>query len=138
MTTPTPDYEALYRLQQQLQAPGAITAKGIREWWQVIIFIIIGAISVGGWLVATSVSAATKMNNIENDIRGLKDGQASVVQLRSDQIKTSGEVRELQIAVSAITNGQKELAGRMDTVSGDVRAVGQQVQAIAQAMRSRP
>jgi hypothetical protein len=54
----------------------------------------------------------------------------SVSQVKADQARTSGEVRELQVAVSAITAGQKEIAS-------DLRTVGQQVAAISQNLRGR-
>lgn len=114
---------------QPAAAPaGAITANGIVKYQTIIIFCIMSAVGVGGWLVVNSVNGATKMTNIERDLAELKSTRDALSKVKVDQEKTSSDVRELQTAVNAMTAGQKEIAS-------DLRAVGQQVAAISQSMR---
>jgi peptidoglycan hydrolase CwlO-like protein len=116
---------------------GAVTANGIVKYQTIIIFCITAAVAVGSWLVVNSVSAATKMTNIERDLSELKATRDSITQVKGDQLKTSSEVAELRMTVKSIETGQSELAKKMESVSGDVRAVGQQVAAISQNLRGR-
>lgn len=134
------DIQAIARAMQPApQAPqGAITANGIVKYQTIIIFCIMSAVGVGGWLVANSVGAATKMTNIERDLAELKTTRDSISQVKGDQLKTSSEVAELRMTVKSIETGQADLAKKMESVSGDVRAVGQQVAAISQSLRTRP
>jgi peptidoglycan hydrolase CwlO-like protein len=87
--------------------------------------------------VANSVSGATKMTNIERDLVELRATRDSITQVKGDQLKTSSEVAELRMTVKSIQTGQEDLAKKMESVSGDVRAVGQQVAAISQSLRGR-
>ncbi len=116
---------------------GAITASGIVKYQTIIIFVIMSAVGVGGWLVINSVNGATKMTNIERDLAELKTTRDSISQVKGDQLKTSSEVAELRMTVKSIETGQADLAKKMESVSGDVRAVGQQVAAISQNLRAR-
>ena len=116
---------------------GAITASGLVKYQTIIIFCIMSAVGVGGWLVANSVSAATKMTNIERDLAELKSTRESISQVKADQARTSGEVRELQIAVNSINQSIKDMTVKFEAMSGDMRAVSQQVSAISQSVRTR-
>lgn len=116
---------------------GAITASGIVKYQTIIIFCIMSAIGVGGWLVANSVSGATKMTNIERDLSELKATRDAITQVKGDQLKTSAEVAELRMTVKSIQTGQEDLAKKMESVSSDVRALGQQMSAISQNLRAR-
>lgn len=138
------DIQAIARTMQQAapptpqapQAPqGAITANGMVKYQTIIIFVIMSAVGVAGWLVTNSVSAATKMTNIERDLAELKSTRDSLSQVKGDQLKTGAEVAELRLTVKNIQTGQEDLAKKMESVSSDLRAVGQQVAAISQAMR---
>mgnify|MGYP003455782299 CR=1 FL=1 len=138
------DIQAIARTMQQSapptpqapQAPqGAITANGMVKYQTIIIFVIMSAVGVAGWLVTNSVSAATKMTNIERDLAELKSTRDSLSQVKGDQLKTGAEVAELRLTVKNIQTGQEDLAKKMESVSSDLRAVGQQVAAISQAMR---
>lgn len=136
------DIQALARVMQamppaQAAPAGAITANGIVKYQTIIIFVIMSLVGVGGWLVINSVNGATKMTNIERDLAELKSTRESLSQVKADQALTSGEVRELKIAVSSINTSIKDMGGKFDAMAGDMRAVSQQVNAISQSLRGR-
>jgi peptidoglycan hydrolase CwlO-like protein len=116
---------------------GAITASGIVKYQTIIIFCIMSAVGAGGWLVVNSVNGATKMTNIERDLSELKATRDAITQVKGDQLKTSAEVAELRMTVKSIQTGQEDLAKKMESVSSDVRALGQQMSAISQNLRGR-
>lgn len=118
----TPEQElAILKMQQsQGPAPGAISMQGINKYWPQIV----GAVALGYFLM----QQGEKQQALVSRVQIVEKSVESIGQVKADQAKTSGEVRELQIAVNNITTGQKEIAN-------DLRAVGQQVTAISQALR---
>ena len=109
-------------MQAQAPAPGAISVQGINKYWPQIV----GAVVLGWFLVGQGKEQQALISRVQSIEKSIE----TVSQVKADQAKTSGEVRELQTAVSAITAGQKEIAS-------DLRAVGQQVSAISQNLRAR-
>ncbi len=109
-------------MQAQAPAPGAISVQGINKYWPQIV----GAVALGWFLVGQGKEQQALISRVQI----IEKSVESVSQVKADQARTSGEVRELQVAVSAITAGQKEIAS-------DLRAVGQQVAAISQSLRGR-
>ena len=109
-------------MQAQAPAPGAISVQGINKYWPQIV----GAVALGWFLVGQGKEQQALVSRVQI----IEKAVESVGQVKADQARTSGEVRELQVAVSAITAGQKEIAS-------DLRAVGQQVSAISQTLRGR-
>jgi peptidoglycan hydrolase CwlO-like protein len=77
------------------------------------------------------------MTNIERDLSELKATRDAITQVKGDQLKTSAEVAELRMTVKSIQTGQEDLAKKMESVSSDVRALGQQMSAISQNLRGR-
>ena len=109
-------------MQAQAPAPGAISVQGINKYWPQIV----GAVVLGWFLVGQGKEQQALISRVQSIEKSIE----TVSQVKADQAKTSGEVRELQTAVNAITAGQKEIAS-------DLRAVGQQVSAISQNLRAR-
>ena len=103
-------------------APGAISVQGINKYWPQIV----GAVALGWFLVGQGKEQQALISRVQI----IEKSVESIGQVKADQARTSGEVRELQVAVGAITAGQKEIAN-------DLRAVGQQVNAISQSLRGR-
>lgn len=132
----TPEQELAFLKMQQAQG-GTVTGQGIRNWQTIIIFGVTSLIGVGGWLVMNTNKATEQFVNITRDINDLKAARESITQVKGDQLKTSAEVAELRMTVKSIQTGQEDLAKKMESVSGDVRAVGQQVAAISQSLRGR-
>lgn len=122
----TIDIQALLEAQKllSLQQPahGSISVQGIHKYWPQIV----GAVAIGWFLVGQGKEQQALISRVQI----IEKSVESIGQVKADQAKTSGEVRELQTAVSAITAGQKE-------ISSDLRAVGQQVAAISQSLRGR-
>jgi hypothetical protein len=112
----------MLRQQMAQQAPGAISVQGINKYWPQIV----GAVALGWFLMQQGKEQQALISRVQI----IEKSVESVSQVKADQARTSGEVRELQVAVSAITAGQKEIAS-------DLRAVGQQVAAISQSLRGR-
>ncbi len=133
--------EDIKTIVQALQTPqpaaGAVTANGLVKYQTIIIFMIMSAVGVGGWLVNNAVSGTSVMVGMKNDIDNLKRAQEAIGQIKADQTKTSGEVRELQIAVNSINVSIKDMSTKFEAMSGDMRAVSQQVSAISQSLRGR-
>jgi hypothetical protein len=109
-------------MQAQAPAPGAISVQGINKYWPQIV----GAVALGYFLMQFGKEQQALISRVQM----IEKSVESVSQVKADQARTSGEVRELQVAVSAITAGQKEIAS-------DLRTVGQQVAAISQNLRGR-
>lgn len=118
--TPEQELSILKMQQSQGPAPGAISMQGINKYWPQIV----GAVALGYFLM----QQGEKQQALVSRVQIVEKSVESIGQVKADQAKTSGEVRELQIAVNNITTGQKEIAN-------DLRAVGQQVTAISQALR---
>lgn len=118
----TPEQElAILRMQQsQGPAPGAISVQGINKYWPQIV----GAVALGYFLMQQGKDQQALVSRVQIVEKSVE----SIGQIKVDQAKTGSEVRELQTAVNAITAGQKE-------ISSDLRALGQQVTAISQALR---
>jgi len=104
----------------QQPAAGTLSMQGINKYWPQII----GAVALGYFLMQQGKDQQALVGRVQI----IEESVKSIGQVKADQAKTSGEVRELQIAVNAITVGQKEIAN-------DLRAVGQQVSAISQSLR---
>jgi hypothetical protein len=98
----------------------AITMQGINKYWPQLV----AAVALGYFLMQQGKEQQALVGRVQI----VEESVKSIGQVKADQAKTSGEVRELQIAVNAITVGQKEIAN-------DLRAVGQQVSAISQSLR---
>lgn len=109
-------------MQAQAPAPGAISIQGINKYWPQIV----GAVALGWFLMQQGKEQQALISRVQI----MEKSVESVSQVKADQARTSGEVRELQTAVNAITVGQKEIAT-------DLRAVSQQVTAISQSLRGR-
>lgn len=118
----TPEQElAILKMQQsQGPAPGAISVQGINKYWPQIV----GAVALGYFLM----QQGEKQQALVSRVQIVEKSVELIGQVKADQVKTSGEVRELQTAVNAITAGQKEIAS-------DLKALGQQVTAISQSLR---
>lgn len=116
-------------LQPAQPAPGAISVQGINKYWPQIV----GAVAVGYFLMGQGKEQQALVGRVAT----LEKSAESVVQVKADQQKTSGEVSELKITVKSIQTGQEDLAKRMESVGSDVRALSAQVSSISQALRGR-
>lgn len=126
------DIKAILALQQQAQqppAPGAISVQGINKYWPQII----GAVFLGWFLVGQG----REQQSLVGRVQVIEKSVESIGQVKADQAKTSGEVRELQIAVNSINVSIKDMSTKFEAMSGDMRAVSQQVSAISQSLRGR-
>lgn len=113
----------------QAPAPGTISMQGINKYWPQIV----GAVAVGWFLWGQGQQQQALVGRVQSIEKSIE----SIGQIRADQVKTSGEVRELQIAVNSINSSIKDMGGKFDAMGGDMRAVSQQISAISQNMRAR-
>ncbi len=123
----TPEQELAMLRAQQAQG-NAITMQGINKFWPQIVAVV----ALGAFLWQQGKEQQALINRVVAVERSVD----SIGQVKADQVKVSGEVRELQIAVSNISTSQKEISARIETLGTEVRAVGSQVAAISQALRA--
>lgn len=116
-------------MQAQAPAPGAISMQGINKYWPQIV----GVVLVGLFLWNQGKEQQAMLSRVQI----IEKSVETISQVKADQAKTSGEVRELQIAVNSINVSIKDMGNKFDTMSGDVRAMSQQMSAISQNMRAR-
>ena len=114
---------------------GAITGQGIRNWQKVIIFVVTGFVALGGGLVSTSISGANTMTNMQRDIVDLKKQVDMFAQVKQDQSKTAGDVKELQLVIVTLTERQKEILSRLDMIGESLRFTSQQVTMLTQTKK---
>lgn len=124
----TPEQELMMLKSQQAQG-NAVTFQGINKYWPQLV----GIVALGWFLVGQGKEQQALMGRVDL----LEKNAESVTQVKADQAKTSGEVRELQIAVNNIQASQKEISGQIQAIADDLRAANSQISSIAQAMRSR-
>lgn len=123
------DLKAIALAMQQAQPAGAISVQGINKYWPQIV----GAVALGWFLVGQGKEQQALMGRVQV----IEKSVETIGQVKAEQAKTSGEVRELQIAVSSINVSIKDMANKFDTMGGDVRAMSQQMSAISQNLRAR-
>lgn len=123
----TPEQELAFLRAQQAQG-NAITMQGINKYWPQIVAII----ALGAFLW----NQGKEQQALINRVVAVERSVDSISQVKADQVKVSGEVRELQIAVSNISTSQKEISARIESLGSEIRAVGSQVSAISQALRA--
>lgn len=120
---------AAMQAQAQASAPGAISVQGIHKYWPQIV----GAVALGWFLVGQGKDQQALMGRVQV----IEKSVETISQVKADQAKTSGEVRELQIAVNSINLSIKDMGNKFDAMGGDVRAMSQQMSAISQNLRAR-
>lgn len=141
MADKQPDMMEMMAMMQKMQQPAsppqtAVTIQGINKYWPQIL----GAVALGWFLVGQGKEQEKLMGRVatieksQEDLTKVKEG---LTETKTAQLKASGEVQELRNAVNAITASQAELSKKFDGMANDVRAVGQQISSISQAMRSR-
>lgn len=113
-----------------IQPSGAVTGQGIRNWWMVISFVIMGAISTTGWLVNKTVDGTKEITSIQNRLSSLEQRSSQVEVVKTDQQKLSGDVKELQ---TSVTNINKSL----DSISIDLKVVAGQMQQVSNALTNQ-
>lgn len=119
----------LLEAQAKPQAPsGAITGTGIRNWWSVIAFTIVGAVSLGGWLVSKTVDGTKELTSIQNRISVLEQKTLQVDVVKIDQQKLSADVKDLQVSVANINKS-------LDVISMDLKVVAGQMQQVSNAIQ---
>ncbi|PUE20359.1 hypothetical protein [Limnohabitans sp. WS1] len=114
---------------QTQPAVGAISVQGINKYWPQII----GAVALGWFLVGQGKEQQALVGRVQS----IEKSVESINQVKAEQALTSGEVRELKIAVGSINAAIKDMGGKFDVMAGDMRAVSQQVSAISQSLRGR-
>lgn len=119
----------MLRQQMAQQAPGAISVQGINKYWPQIV----GAVLLGWFLVGQGKEQQALVSRVQI----IEKSVETIGQVKADQAKTSGEVRELQIAVNSINASIKDVGNKFDTMRGDVLAMSQQMSAISQNLRAR-
>jgi hypothetical protein len=113
------------------QAPqGAITGTGIRNWWGVIVFVIMSIVSTAGWLVSKTVDGTKELTNMQNRISVLEQKTLQVDVVKTDQQKLSIDVKDLQVSVSNINK-------TLDNISVDIKVVAGQMQEVSNEIRQQ-
>lgn len=116
----------------QPSAPtGAITGQGIRNWQTIIIFIVMSAVGVGGWLISTAVSGTTKMNDYEFRLKAVESSVSSIGDIKTNQQRTNSDVEQLKGAVNNINKS-------LESMSGDLKAIGFQINQLTQQNSQKP
>lgn len=117
-------------MQAQAPAPGAISVQGINKYWPQIV----GVAVVGLFLW----NQGKEQQAMVSRVQVIEKSVETISQVKADQAKTSGEVRELQIAVNSINGSIKDMGTKFDAMGGDVRAMSQMMSSISQNARNRP
>lgn len=127
----TPEQELAFLKMQQSASPpaGAISVQGINKYWPQIV----GAVALGWFLVGQGKEQQALVSRVQI----IEKSVESISQVKADQAKTSGEVRELQIAVNSINVSIKDMGTKFEAMSSDMRTVSQQMTAISQNLRAR-
>jgi peptidoglycan hydrolase CwlO-like protein len=113
----------------QTPAPGTVSVQGISKYWPQIV----GAVALGWFLVGQGKEQQALVGRVQVVEKSVE----AISQVRADQTRTAGEVRELQIAVNSINVSIKDMGQKFDAMGGDVRAMSQQMSAISQSLRTR-
>lgn len=121
------DLKAIAAMQNP--APGAISVQGINKYWPQIV----GAIALGWFLVGQGKEQQALVSRVQIMEKSIE----TIGQVKADQARTSGEVRELQIAVNSINGSIKDMSTKFESMGGDLRAVSQQIAAVSQSLRTR-
>ena len=106
----------------------AITTTGIRNWWAVIAFCIMGSISIGGWLVSKTVDGTKELTSMQSRLSALEQKTLQVDVVKNDQQKLSVDVKDLQVSVVNINKS-------LDIISMDLKVVAGQMQQVSNAIQ---
>lgn len=112
---------------QQQQPQGAITFGGINKYWPQIMGIAA--------LIWFLMGQAREQEKLINRVTSVETAVQSINQVKADQLKSTSDMQVLQIDMTAVKQAQKEQATKMDTVLNAISTLGQQVQALSQAVR---